>query len=156
MKTTRRFAMATLLVIVVAIVLGVPAPASATGKGALTSTFKLYPTADSPSRHATGTVTVYPSSTPQSIGAVAVSVSKLTPNASYYMPVTVSYFRVTIYGTNVYGSYVCYVPIQTDARGNGAGGYGCRSNNYNYDETGLHSSFDVYDASGTLVLTRTR
>jgi hypothetical protein len=161
MKITRRFAVATLLILAVAIVLGAPAPASATGKGRLTWTFKLYPTADSPSRHATGTVTLYPSDTPPLIDAVSVSVSKLAPNASYYMPVTVSYFEVTIYGTNVYGSYVYNVPIQTDASGNGAGGYVCRSyydrnGNLIYYERGVSSLYDVYDASGTLVLTRTR
>jgi hypothetical protein len=154
MKVTRRFAVASLLVMAVAIVLGAPAPASATGKGRLTWTFKLYPAADSPSPHATGTVTLYPSSTREVYG-VSVSVSRLVPNASYYMPVTVRYFEVTIYGTNVYGSYVYNVPIQTDASGKGAGGYLCRSYSWlNYYETSVSSFYDVYDASGTLVLTR--
>ena len=58
MKITRRFAVASLLVIAVAIVLGVPAPASA-GK-VKTPQVKLYPTADGPNRHATGTVTLVP------------------------------------------------------------------------------------------------
>jgi hypothetical protein len=154
MKITRRFAVATLLVIAMAIVLGAPAPASA-GKGTLTSTFKLYPAADSPSPHATGTVTGYKSSRwDASYYAVGVSVSRLAPNASYYMAVTVYWYGPWWEGTPT-GSYVVDVPIQTDARGNGEGGFSCGSNNgYSYYIGSL--SFQVYDSSGTLVLTSNR
>jgi hypothetical protein len=84
MKITRRFAVATLLVIAVAIVLGAPAPASA-GQ----STHTLYPTANSPSPNATGTVTLYQDPGQGLWIEVHVSVSNLAPNASYNMPVTV-------------------------------------------------------------------
>jgi hypothetical protein len=88
MKITRHFAVASLLVIAVAIVLGAPAPASAGKKGDQFYA-KLYPTADSLSRHATGTVTLYYGPPYYIYDAVSVSVSKRAPNASYYMPVTV-------------------------------------------------------------------
>jgi len=145
MKITRRFAVATLLVVVVAIVLGAPAPASA-GKVKGTQV-TLYPTADSPSRNATGTVTLaYPLGSGPLLyfRAVSVSVSRLAPNASYYMPVTVVYN--TWSGT---GEEVFNVPIQTDARGNGGGGQGFNSGYIRPQ----FQSFQVYDASGTLVLT---
>jgi hypothetical protein len=148
MKTTRRFAVATLLVLAVAVVLGAPAPASA-GKVKGTQ-ITLYPTADSPSRNATGTVTLlYPLGSGPIIyfGAVSVSVSKLAPNASYYMP-------VTVYSTGgwSYGTYVANVPIQTDARGNGGGRFSIPGY-YGYI---WNASFQVYDSSGTLVLTPNR
>ncbi len=150
MKTTRRFAVASLLVLAVAVVLGTTAPASA-GKVKGTQV-TLYPTAESSSPKATGTVTlsVYPRDMFPS--AVAVSVSKLARNASYYMPVAVlDPWRGT--------TFVYNVPIQTDAHGNGEsvwsgynrGRYPFYPYYYNYYITS--SSFQVYDSSGTLVLT---
>ena len=147
MKTTRRFAVATLLVIAVAVVLGAPGPASASQR--TYNTLTLYPAADSPSPKATGTATLY-ESTPPLYAAVSVSVSKLARNASYYMPVTA---RDPYWGT----TRVWNVPIQTDASGKGKGGwsgfnagyYG--GHYYNWYITTL--TFQVYDSSGTLVLT---
>jgi hypothetical protein len=60
MKITRRFAVASLLVVAVAVVLGAPAPASAGQRSSYLTYVKLYPTADSPFRHATGTLTLHP------------------------------------------------------------------------------------------------
>ncbi len=148
MKSTRRFAVATLLVIAVAIVLGAPAPASAIPRdGPMTVHCKLYPAPDSPFPHATGTVTGYlPSRYVPNYNAVDVSVSKLAPNASYYMPVTVHSYYNWGWHDDIYN-----VPIQTDARGNGAGGWAVGGR----DDSILPSG-DVYDASGTLVLTSVR
>jgi hypothetical protein len=60
---------------------------------------------------------------------------------------------VTVYSTGgwSYGPYVVNVPIQTDARGNGGGG--CNTSGYGYIMT---QTFQVYDSSGTLVLTPNR
>jgi hypothetical protein len=141
-KTTRRFAVASLLVIALAVVLGAPAPASAGKVLGTQFTLKLYPTADSPSPKATGTLTLH-SSTPPVYDMVIVSVSKLAPNASYYMPVVYRY-------RDYWGGWhdqVYNVPIPTDARGNGQDGFG---------RSGwliLPYEFQVYDSSGTLVLT---
>ena len=146
MKITRRFAVATLLVIAVAIVLGAPAPASAGKvKGTQGTQVTLYPTADSPSPRATGTVTLLdPVGSPLTYyRGLSVSVSKLAPNASYYLP-------VTVYDTRSGWSSFLNFWIQTDARGKGEGGF----SGYPYLITS--HSFQVYDASGTLVLTRTR
>ena len=148
MKITRRFAVASLLVIAVAVVLGAPAPASA-GKVNRTQV-TLYRTVDSPTRNATGTVTPYQDPGGIYYSAVGVSVSKLAPNASYYMPVTV---LDPWWGT----SAIWHVRIETDAHGKGesgwsgynAGYYG--GNYYNYYITTV--TFQVYDSSGTLVLT---
>ena len=139
MKLTRRFAVATLLVIAVAVVLGAPAPASA-GRNTYDA-LTLYPAADSPSPRATGTVTLYQDrGLYYSTVGVSVSVSKLAPNASYYMPVTVlDPWRGT--------TWVDHVSIQTDAWGNGEGWFG-RS-----DFLIMYYSCQVYDSSGTLVLT---
>ncbi len=137
MKITRRFAVASLLVLAVAIVLGAPALASA---GANRTSVKLYPAAHSPFPHATGKVTLYDQEPGRLYyDGVGVSVSKLAPNASYYMP-------VTVYGGTTDGVYD--VRIQTDARGNGGGGFSGVPFYYI-----LPQSFQVYDASGTLVLT---
>jgi hypothetical protein len=164
MKITRRFAVASLLVIAVAVVLGSPAPASA-GRRSSVTYVKLHPTADSPNRHATGTVALYPARTPPVVDAVAVSVSKLAPNASYYMPVTV-HEEVWRYWSD-YGGYYEWVgsdeydynvPIQTDANGNGQGWVG-GSGLYGiyYVEYLIKTyTFGVYDPSGTLVLTSSR
>ena len=150
MKITRRFALASLLVIAVAIVLGAPALASAGRKtyDALT----LYPAADSPFPHATGTLNLYHDrGLYYSAFAVSVSVSKLARNASYYMPVTV---LDPWWGT----TWVENIPIQTDASGKGTGGWSGYNRGrygyggyYNYYITTV--TFQVYDASGTLVLT---
>ena len=144
MNTTRRFALATLLVLAVAVVLGAPAPASAFPQKKQGSQVKLYPAADSPSPNATGTLTLVSRPGRMFYAAIHVSVSKLAPNASYYMPVTVVYN--TWSGT---GEEVFNVPIQTDARGNGGGGQGFNSGYIRPQ----FQSFQVYDASGTLVLT---
>jgi hypothetical protein len=150
MKLTRRFAVATLLVIAVAIVLGAPVPASA-GKVKGTQV-TLYPTADSPSRHASGTVILNQYGGIYYV-AVGVSVSKLAPNASYYMPVTV---LDPWWGT----TWVENVPIQTDARGKGESGWsgyhrGYYYGNY-YNYYIMSGASEVYDASGTPVLTSNR
>ena len=160
MKITRRFALAVLLVVAVAVVLGAPAPASA-GKVKGTQV-TLYPPADSPSPNATGTVTLYPvdSRWPIYPGGyserVFVSVSKLAPNASYYMPVTVTVLD-TYTGWNT--RWTENVLIQTDAHGKGGGVWiggldsGRNYRNYYYITS---VSFQVYNASGTLVLTSNR
>ncbi len=153
MKITRRFAVATLLVLAVAVVLGAPAPASAIPRdGPMTVHCKLYPAPDSPFPHATGTVTGYlPSRYVPNYTAVVVSVSKLAPNASYYMPVTVGYYDY--WGWH---EYIDNVPIQTDARGNGEGGYFIPGSNTGYSQYIVYQVFEVYDSSGTLVLTPVR
>lgn len=146
MKILRRFAVASLLVLAVAVVLGTPAPASA-GKSRGTQV-TLYPTADSPSPKATGTLTLYQDGGIYYV-MVGVSVSRLAPNASYYMPVTVLDPRRG--WTSVWN-----VPIQTDARGKGQSGWSGYNAGYdsgyyyNYFITTV--TFQVYDASGTLVL----
>ena len=147
MKITRRFALATLLVVAVAVVLGASAPASAGKVKGQT----LYPAADSPSPKATGTVTLYQDRGQIYYSVVGVSVSKLAPNASYYILVTV---LDPWWGT----TYDWNVLIQTDAHGKGeswlsgynAGYYG--GYYYNYYITTV--TFQVHDSSGTLVLTR--
>ncbi len=146
MKITRRFAVASLLVIAVAVVLGTPAPASA-AKRARVTYVKLYPAADSPFPRATGTVTLYPAGAPYFLPyGVGVSVSRLAPNALYYMPGT---FRWRdYYGVTHDEDY--NVSIQTDAWGNGEGWFG-RS-----DFLIMYYSCQVYDSSGTLVLTWSR
>ncbi len=135
MKVTRRLAVATLLVIAVAVVLGAPAPASAQKHGQV----KLYPAADSPFPHASGTVTAYPVDGTWATCMISVSVSKLAPNASYYMPVKlVGYWDYWGWHEGA----VSNVPIQTDARGNGkSGSVLCE-----------YCSCQVYDSSATLVL----
>ena len=147
MKITRRFAVATLLVIAVAIVLGAPAPAS----GQSTQVpLTLYPAADSPTPNATGTVTLYKDRGQFFFIEVHVSVSNLAPNASYNMPVTV---LDPWWGT----TSVYPVRIQTDAHGNGESGWSGRNRGYynghyyNYYITTV--TFQVYDSSGTVVLT---
>ena len=149
MKITRRFAVASLLVIAVAVVLGAPAPASAGKVKGTQFTLKLYPTADSPSRNTTGSVTLWPIDYGPACVEVGVSVSKLAPNASYYMPVTVLDPRSGM-------TWVYNIPIQTDARGNGERVYVRYDYVNRYYYYILASTFQVYDASGTLVLTSNR
>ena len=148
MKITRRFAVASLLVLAVAIVLRAPAPASAGKVLGTQFTLKLYPTADSPSRNTTGSVTLWPIGYGPACAAVGVTVSRLAQNASYYMPVA---WRYRDYW-GVWHDQVYNVPIQTDAHGKGEGGLGFGYNSGRYI---MASSFRVYDASGTLVLTST-
>jgi hypothetical protein len=136
MKITRRFALATFLVIAVAVVIVAPAPAPASAgwnNHTKTATVKLHPAADSPSPHALGMVTLY-----YDRGLcymVSVSVSQLAPNAPYYMV-----------GADV------YVPIHIDASGKGESWFG----GYNSGYIIWSRSFQVFDASGTLVLTSNR
>ncbi len=164
-QTIKRGAtLASLLVIAVAIVLAVPAPASA-GRRSSVTYVKLYPTADSPNRHATGTVTLYYYRS-QTFNGLGVSVSKLAPNASYYMPVTVHEDVWQIYpwsGGQEYwvwvrsDEYDYNVPIQTDANGNGQGWVGGSGNHGSYYvEYSIWTTCQVYDSSGTLVLTPSR
>jgi hypothetical protein len=116
MKFTRRFAVASLLVIAVAVVLG--APASANGG---MNQVKLRPPADGPFPNASGQVSLYVEKGSIYYGAQNVSVSKLAPNTSYFMPVYIRWFN----------GYVWYMSpsiysFQTDARGgykSGMGGY---------------------------------
>ena len=140
MKITRRFAVASLLVIAVATALGAPAPASA-GQPKPFAVLKLYPTADSPRPNATGTVAEYWNNN-WSYAYWVVSVSKLAPNASYYTPVT-----LVDWGQ----PYVENVRIQTDAHGNGEGAF-----LVDYPQYIAAWSCEVYDASGTVVLTPNR
>jgi hypothetical protein len=149
MKITRRYAVASLLIIAVAIVLGAPAPASAGKVKGTQFTLKLYPTADSPSRNTTGSVTLWPIDYGPACVAVGVSVSKLAPNASYYMPVA---WRYRDYW-RIWHDQVYNVPIQTDARGNGGGGFSRTGGLGPSDFLIMPSLFQVYDSSGTLVLT---
>ncbi len=144
MKTTRRFA--TLLVIAVAVVLDAPAPASA-GRGTY-DTYKLYPAADSPFPHATGKLTLYSAGPPTFLAdGVGVSISRLAPNASYYMTLTWTYRDYLGFWHDQFYN----VPIQTDAHGNGGGGFSAsRYGGF------IVSWSEVYDSSGTLVLTLSR
>jgi hypothetical protein len=133
MKITRRFAVASLLVIAVAVVLGAPAPASAAQH------VKLYPAAGSPSPNASGTVTL--SGYYRGLyTVVSVSVSKLAPNTSYYMPVRVN-IAVSPY------EEVIPLPIQTDARGNGKGGWRAPNSHYGIPP----QFFQVYGGSGVVL-----
>ncbi len=138
MKIARRFALASLLVIAVAVVLGAPAPASGAS-----ATYKLYPAADSPFPNASGKVTLAADHGDFLPTAIGVSVSKLAPNASYYVPVTVRVHQN-------YGGWqdvVYNLPIQTDAHGSGRIAVDFGNSSY-----ALYASY-VYDSSGTLVLT---
>lgn len=103
-------------------------------------TAKLYPVAESPFPSASGTVTwyrtvyVYPPGV-----SIIVSVSKLAPNASYYMP-------VLVYDPSR-GWWPDEVWIQTDSHGNG----GSEASGWE-----LSTASEVYDSSGTLVLSPSR
>jgi hypothetical protein len=146
MKITRRFAVASLLVFAVAIVLGAPAPASA---GAA----KLYPPTDGPFPNASGQYQVswnpiYPPGPAYYLNSV--SVSKLAPNTSYYIPLYLARWSVDEHGWPLFVGWVLYnCSFQTDARGAyksvmSKGGYGAI----------LYGVLEIYDSStGTLVLT---
>ncbi len=164
MKITRRVAVASLLIITVAIVLGAPAPSSATGKVKGTQV-ALYPPAGSPSPNAIGSVTLEPYEYGGYMyaAAVSVSVSKLAPNASYYMPIMV--LDPPLSGTTWEGRvYIYNIPIQTDPHGKGESRWsGVKRGYYNdgfrhfvYDYYITSQSFAVCDSSGTLVLTSVR
>jgi hypothetical protein len=133
MKSTRGFALASLLVFAVAFVLGAPAPASAGAAGSVHA--KLYPAADSPSPNASGTATLSGYDNRGFYTVVSVSVSKLEPNASYYMGL--------VSATGSVG-----IGIQTDARGKGGNVW---SSYGSFFMIGFQAR--VYDASGTVVLT---
>ncbi len=112
MKITRRFAVATLLVVAVAVVLGAPAPASAgrwTGPNNMVQV-KLYPPTDGPFPNASGQLSVSIDSSGASGWLRGVAVSKLAPNTSYNMwPYGIS-FRTDAHGAyksgNVLGPMV--------------------------------------------------
>jgi hypothetical protein len=146
MNITRRFAVASLLVIAVAVVLGASAPASA---GAV----KLSPPTDGPFPNASGQYQVYWSSIypPGPAGSLnSVSVSKLAPNTSYYIPLYYARWSSDEHGYPVFLGWVLYhFSFQTDAHGAfksgiSKGGYGAI----------VYVMPAVYDSStGTLVLT---
>ncbi len=141
---TRRFAVASLLVIAVAVVLGAPAPAFA---GAA----KLYPPTDGPFPNATGQVqlsynSIYPPGPATYLNSI--SVSKLAPSSSYYMPLYYAEWSVDEHGWPIFLGWVLRPwYFQTDARGayksgTSKGGYGA-----------IVYGVRVYDSStGTLVL----
>ncbi len=144
MKITRRFAVATLLVIAVAVVLGTPAPASA---GAV----KLHPPTDGPFPNASGQVQL--SYSPINPGAGyyvnSVSVSRLAPNTSYYIPVSVALWSRDEHGFPLFkGWELRNWYFQTDAHG--AYKSGMSKGGY----AAIFNGVKVYDSStGTLVLT---
>ncbi len=144
-KITRRFAVATLLVVAVAVVLGTPAPASA---GAA----KLYPPPDGPLPNASGQYQatwdksgIYPPGPASYLNSV--SVSKLAPNTSYYIPLYYTEWSVDEHGWPIFVGWVLgnwY--FQTDARGAYKSGMSKGGGAIPY-------GVQVYDAStGTLVL----
>jgi hypothetical protein len=112
MKITRRFAVVRLLVIAVAVVLGASAPAYAA---------KLYPPTDGPFPNASGQYQVsYSSIYPPGphYYLTRVSVSKLAPNTSYYIPVYLAQWSVDEHGYPVFVGWVLrYWYFQTDSRG---------------------------------------
>jgi hypothetical protein len=127
-----------------AVALGASAPASAgTVKG---QQLALYPAADSPSPNATGKVTLYGDTYLMTYDAVGFSVSKLAPNASYYMPVSVVLVRT-------HALIVINVPIQTDVHGKAENVLPSTQASPNGWYIPLQGPFQVYDASGTLMLT---
>ncbi len=146
MNITRRFAVASLLVIAVAVVLGTPAPASADAG-------KLYPPTDGPFPNASGQYqgtwsSIYPPGDHYNINSI--SVSKLAPNTSYYMPLYYARWSSDEHGYPLFLGWVLYhYSFQTDARGAyksgiSKGGYGAI----------VYGMPAVYDSStGTLVLT---
>jgi hypothetical protein len=148
MKITRRFAVASLLVFAVAIVLGAPAPASAGKVKGMQVT--LYPAAESPFPNASGQASL---SWDYGIYSLlnSVSVSKLAPNTSYYIPVYFKVWHIDEHGWPYWSGEwrLVWYSLQTDARGayksgNVRGGAGCVSG----------GEVQVYDSStGTLVLT---
>ena len=145
MKITRRFAVASLLVIAVAVVLGATALASAGAE-------KLYPPTDGPFPNASGQYqgswsSIYPPGDHYSMNSI--SVSKLAPNTSYYMPLYYARWSSDEHGWPIFLGWVLHnCPFQTDARGayksgSSKGGYGAI----------LYGGVQVYDSStGTLVL----
>ena len=138
MKITRRFAVATLLVIAVAIVLGAPAPAFANGHKAQV---KLYPAAGGPFPNASGQVSLSMDLYSFSGALNSVAVSKLAPNTSYFMPLYIQVWNGTYWQFEPY-----LISFQTDAHGAYKSGCG-RIVSTLY-------GFEVYDsATGTLVLT---
>ena len=149
-KITRRFAVASLLVIAVAILFGAPASASA-------GSVKLYPPTAGPFPNASGTYAVssssiYPPGPAYYINSL--SVSKLAPNTPYYIQVYLAQWSVDQHGYPVFKGWMLrnwY--FQTDAQGAyksgvskggfGAIGYGA-----------IFYGVKVHDSStGTLVLT---
>src|SRR5262245_27328810 len=85
MKTTKHFALAALLVL--GALLGPSTTAAALHVGQKTQV-KLYPPADNPPfPQASGSVTLSLSRPPAEYWFGSVSVSKLAPNTSYFMPV---------------------------------------------------------------------
>jgi hypothetical protein len=144
MKITRRFALATLLVLAVAVVLGAPVPASA-GAG------KLFPPTDGPFPNASGQYqmswsAVYPPGPVYSL--TSVSVSKLAPNTSYYIPLYFARWSVDEHGYPVFVGWVlrnCY--FQTDAHG------AYKSGTSKEGSGAILYGVQVFDSStGTLVL----
>jgi hypothetical protein len=98
----------------------------------------LSPPADSLFPHAGGSITLALYRPPIWYWLNEVSVSKLAPNASYYMP---------LYVYDSYGRWAWInLPIKTDTRGNCMGSVGGRL-------IDVATGFEVYDSSGTLVLT---
>lgn len=144
MKTTKQFALAALLGIAVAVVLGTAAPATAGG-----TNFKLalYPPADSPLTNASGSValTLYYESDYRLDG---VWVSRLAPNTSYYMPLTVYDFES--------GQWIATsLQFQTNQRGNWHGSLEWHLAVYwGWGGMPILPPFEVYDSSThALVLT---
>lgn len=144
MKLTRGIAVASLLIIAVAAVLGAPAPASA-------GTVKLYPPADGPFPSASGQVQLYYNSIypPGPVYYLnSISVSRLAPNTSYYMPLYYAQWSRDEHGYTVFVGWALYnYSFQTDTHGayksgTSKGGYGA-----------VLYGVSVYDSStGTLVL----
>ncbi len=145
MKITRRFAVASVLAIAVTMVLGTTAPASA-------GTAKLYPPTAGPFPNATGQVqlsynSIYPPGPVYYLNSV--SVSKLAPNTSYYIPLYFARWSVDEHGYPVFVGWALYnFSFQTDARG------ACKSGMSKGGSAAILYGVKVYDSStGTLVLT---
>jgi hypothetical protein len=148
MKMTRRFAVASLLVLALAVVLGAPAPASAGKVKGWQVT--LYPAVGSPFLNASGQASLSPDYGVYSL-LNSFSVSRLAPNTSYHIPLYLKVWHVDEHGYPYWSGEWRLVRcgFQTDARG------ACKSGNVP-GALGwvLSGQVQVYDSStGTLVLT---
>ena len=146
MKTTNHYALAAVLGIAVAVVLGTAAPATAFGDKARVYLHPpVYPPGPFP--NASGKVSLTQASSGWELAWLdQVSVSGLAPNTSYYMPLTVYDFDS--------GQWMFWTSLQfqTDPRGNWKGSPGWLIVMQVW--WGSWEPFEVYDSStGTLVLT---
>ena len=146
MKPTKHFALAALLLLAMAVVLGTPAAATAFGGKA---SVPLRPPVGGPFPNASGGLSLTQASPDWEVSWLdRVSVSGLAPNTSYYMPLFVE--------DDVSGQwFFTSLQFQTDPRGNWKGSPGWLVETAHLTWGGLvFHPFEVYDSStGTLVLT---